>query len=724
MVSNDNNMESEQELVPTTARNLPQYPDVIQPVAREGSKEKTPKRTPSHHIIVSNNKRNHNQVMADQNGHHIITQSRPFKRAIASGIPSVNKITNYYPQGTRRPYAKVASSPVPKHSTTPREFQPLGIIPTYHTYKLNTANTSSKDNWKHPPINWQPQIERRNPQPEGTILPDPRTRQAKPYDTKNITRHKVNTKYKMRTNGPHIVQPSETLLALENAQALITHRDIEGFPLHWQRNGKLMLSHEGVPCCQYCGIPSHNRSVCRKKRQDVRKGISRPVHPLRGHFNVKLAEKEQTPIQYYQSTRINHENYLSRVCTCNHKPQKTSGEYNDYRNDTFTRGSTPSLATNPLELMDMPSEIIEKILSYIPFKQRIRSQRINHRIRDLVTGSYTLWNNISIKNSYLNTAIMKKIVKARPVLLDIPGCIWKPTPYEEIEIESELNYHEPRLKYLGLQGFEGTTSIVATIIVMSKHLKTLDLSEASFALLNCVLHKIDRTNKITDMDMSIMDRPHLRRRCNAGHTTTMNEMYTRIQQNTIPDLVTKCTRLTSLNLCGSGLSQDAIVVICHLITPTLTSINLAGEFIINEHISALINRCPKMKYINLAETAISHEMLCIIADGWKHSLVDLSLPDRYVRDFQLYRNLGTTKGKIEFKMLIDSIQNLERLHVGHYRFEETDVMYRAKSTKLLVEMFPTLSINVNPFGKLGTSKSNPDNKFRNTIKPRSWVRRL
>ena len=341
-----------------------------------------------------------------------------------------------------------------------------------------------------------------------------------------------------------------------------------------------------------------------------------------------------------------------------------------------------------------------------------------------MTGSYTLWNNISIKDSYLNTAIMKKIVKARPALLDIPGCIWKPTPYEEIEIESELNLYEPRLEYLGLQGFEGTTSIVATIIVMSKHLKTLDLSEASFALLNCVLHKINRTNKITNLNMSIMDRPHLRRRCNAGHTTTLNEMYTRIQQNTIPDLVTKCIRLTSLNLCGSGLSQDAMVVICHLITPTLTSINLAGEFVINEHISALINRCPQMKYINLAETAISHEMLCIIADGWKHSLVDLSLPDRYVRDFQLYGNLGPTKERIEFKMLIDSIQNLERLHVGQYRFGGTDVMYRAKSTKLLIKMFPNLSINVNPFGEPGTSKSSPDDKFRNTIKPRSWIRRL
>ena len=161
MVSNDNNMEGEQELVPTTARNLPQYPDVMRSVTKEGSKEKTPKRNPSHHIIVTNNNGNRNQVMVDQNDHRTITQSHPFKRAIASGISSANKTVNYYPQGTRRSYANIASSPVPKHSTIPQEFQPRGIIPTHHTHKLNTANTSSKDNWKHPPINRQPQVERR-----------------------------------------------------------------------------------------------------------------------------------------------------------------------------------------------------------------------------------------------------------------------------------------------------------------------------------------------------------------------------------------------------------------------------------------------------------------------------------------------------------------------------------------------------------------------------------
>ncbi len=37
MVSDENNMEGEQELVPTTARNPPQYLDIMRSVAKEGT---------------------------------------------------------------------------------------------------------------------------------------------------------------------------------------------------------------------------------------------------------------------------------------------------------------------------------------------------------------------------------------------------------------------------------------------------------------------------------------------------------------------------------------------------------------------------------------------------------------------------------------------------------------------------------------------------------------
>ena len=150
--------------------------------------------------------------------------------------------------------------------------------------------------------------------------------------------------------------------------------------------------------------------------------------------------------------------------------------------------------------MDMPSEILEKIVQYLPFKQRILIQRTNHRTKE-VTLSSKLWKNITIRDSRLTTPIMKKILKERPSFLDLPGCTWNLTPQEEIVIENYLIFHEPRITYLGLQSYRGINSVIATAIFLAKDLTTLDLSESSFGLLSSIMDRLDKTNVITAFDV-------------------------------------------------------------------------------------------------------------------------------------------------------------------------------------------------------------------------------
>ena len=171
-------------------------------------------------------------------------------------------------------------------------------------------------------------------------------------------------------------------------------------------------------------------------------------------------------------------------------------------------------------------------------------------------------------------------------------------------MENHLILNEPKLTYLGLQGFGGNNALIATLILLSKNLTTLDLSEADFALLSHVLNKIDRTNRITLINLSIMSQPLLQRAQRVGNeqSSALGEMYSPIRANIIADLTTKCIRLTDLVLCGANLSQDAIIQICQLVTPTLIAINLARERVKDEHVESLTLRCPNMRYINLAQT--------------------------------------------------------------------------------------------------------------------------
>ena len=56
-------------------------------------------------------------------------------------------------------------------------------------------------------------------------------------------------------------------------------------------------------------------------------------------------------------------------------------------------------------------------------------------------------------------------------------------------------------------------AIIATLILLSRNLTTLDLSEADFTLLN----KIDRMNRITSINLSIMRQPLLQRAQRVGN---------------------------------------------------------------------------------------------------------------------------------------------------------------------------------------------------------------
>ena len=169
--------------------------------------------------------------------------------------------------------------------------------------------------------------------------------------------------------------------------------------------------------------------------------------------------------------------------------------------------------------------------------------------------------------------------------------------------------------------------------------------------------------------------------------------------------------------------QDSIVQICNLVTPTLVAINLARERIKDEHVDSLTLRCPNMNYINLAKTRVSYRIVPHIASRWRYSMRDLSLPEQIARQLKLFSDFGPYERREEFGTLIRSMPGMERLHVGNYRFELTDVMHRRTTVRMLSGMFPKLLINPNPFGTLGPLTSDPARKFKNNIRPESWALR-
>ena len=59
-----------------------------------------------------------------------------------------------------------------------------------------------------------------------------------------------------------------------------------------------------------------------------------------------------------------------------------------------------------------------------------------------------------------------------------------------------------RLKFLGLQGYKGSNILAAIIIVESKELETLDLSENRYSLVGTIIGKLKEDNKLTAINLS------------------------------------------------------------------------------------------------------------------------------------------------------------------------------------------------------------------------------
>ena len=583
--------------------------------------------------------------------------------------------------------------------------------------------------------------------------------------------HSVAGTSKIRTASFYTlnaVSPVKHFHPPNDTHKFLKDTDTSGVPNFWSIKGQLIVSHTGHTCCSYCGIPSHSREKCKQRTQDEANGKFYNAHPNRGKILSKnQSAKQLQPTEgasyrtfkkqsYYEKDRaqtlqsrsrhISEENDLwdfnqNTPFLNNSYPTKRScNDKNEFRPNGAASKLQPDVTTpnkptkhrakwavnddssntpqnNKRGLSDMPAEILERILSHLSFSQRSGIQRTNNQIQQ-VTLTPKLWKNITIRGRLITNPVMFNVLKKRTTSLDIPDCVWRANPQEEIEMENYLILNAPKLTYLGLQGFGGNNALVATLILLSTDLATLDLSEADFALLSHVLNKINRTNHITAINLSIVKKSPQNRQ-----PTALYERYSPVRANIIADLTTKCIQLTDLVLMGTDLSQDSIVQICHLVTPTLVAINLARECIKDEHVDALTKRCPNMKYINLSETKISCRIFPKIATRWKYSMRDLSLPESFARQLKLFSDFGPFERREEFQTLVSSMPRMERLHVGHYRFHLTDVMYRRTTVRMLSKMFPKLLINPNPFGTLGPSSSDPGRKFKNNIRPTSWATR-
>ena len=285
-----------------------------------------------------------------------------------------------------------------------------------------------------------------------------------------VANHNIAGTSKIRAEKIHTVtvSPTKSFRPPNDTQKYINETDKFKIPNYWSINRQLIVPHQGLVRCNYCGVPSHSRAICKLKTQDKTEGRHYTVRPNRGQIlSNNQAAKQLQPADgasykmfkkhsYYDKDRAQ----LLKVCSqqitnqeenigrdCNHNPHSRSKEHptkpeSNHRVKTQPEAAMPrklakyrakwateeNIADTPQEnqtgLANMPVEILEQILSYLSFKQRICAQRTNQRIRE-ITLTPKLWKNITIRGHLTTNSVMRNILRAQTTSLDLPDCVWR-----------------------------------------------------------------------------------------------------------------------------------------------------------------------------------------------------------------------------------------------------------------------------------------------------------
>jgi hypothetical protein len=495
-------------------------------------------------------------------------------------------------------------------------------------------------------------------------------------------------------------------------------------------SGEPVIGTGGDILCNYCGIPNHSRATCTIRIRDEENGVRREIHPNRGRIpsGNQIRKNAQAIVNELINKRA-HEVYEEP------RGSKTKPSLN-HTIDTQTKTvrlskQTVNTHTKPTKrdstnLMDLPTEIMLKIMQHLPFRDAMRLGRVNKRWWR-ITETTSLWKDITLLNTTLSCDLVAIAIDKQVTTLNIRGCSIQGSHIKKLRLGHDLQKGLSKLKFLGLQGYKGSNILAAIIAAESPELDVLDLSFSDLSankhsLAGTIIGRMKQNNKLTAINLSTIG---------GQHEEMGGLVYYPFDIHRMKPMIDKCRHLTDIILFGARLTHEAITYFCENAPPTLLRINIAKERAYNNNIRALTSSCPHLQYLNISETSVAYKDIIDIILAWKKTMINLCLPHRlgFIITLRSRAPIPFRPLMSQFQTLIKEMEQLKYLHVGHYKFHQEDIASRRLQVRKLKAVFPNLVINHNPYsicpntGRCNIPQSDPSFRFKRTIGPNSWTSR-
>ncbi|BES88411.1 s-phase kinase-associated protein [Nesidiocoris tenuis] len=324
---------------------------------------------------------------------------------------------------------------------------------------------------------------------------------------------------------------------------------------------------------------------------------------------------------------------------------------NDFTYKIQGRNSKSRAGRNPFS--NLPDEIILKILGYFSRPELVTAGLTCRRFGELAKDR-NFWQRINLSRRKLDIDNIGHVLLSGVTILRLNSTIF-PNP----AFSSSL-----------LQKLESFTSSV----------RLLDLSDAyiSCSDLRRLLSKMRLLEKLS-LESVEVDEGVVEEVCQNRQLTTLNlAMATGLNAKCVELIVTKLTKLKSLNLGWTRLDETAASLVCFSVSPDLTELDLSGcQFTLrNEYIVKLVERCRQIRMLDLSD--------CL--------LLSVSTLREIIQKLPLLESLAISRCcQIQAKYLVEleKLPNLKTLSV--FDVNRCDELWEIQSR------LPAVYINQSPF---------------------------
>ena len=267
-----------------------------------------------------------------------------------------------------------------------------------------------------------------------------------------------------------------------------------------------------------------------------------------------------------------------------------------------------------LQFEALPNEVIFHIFSYLKIEELLRCGQVSKRFRAISDDQYLWPKKLNLYNKKVPVGFLQRLLESGCKYLSLSFAI----------SEGTLNLQKAsRLKYLNLSNFKNREDS-EKLLESSYSLQKLSLSNFYLSSKLISIISLQNGKTLTVLDLSECTLCQDKNNLDCARYTKYYCAYT----ESIQQIVEHCTELKELSLHKTKLCEKSVDILLSNLTSTIEKLDLFDmSFLRDEHVKKLVTRCKKITELNLGGwgTSITKQSLNFIFEHLQLTLEKLTM---------------------------------------------------------------------------------------------------